>query len=227
MKTAFTLFELIVVVIILALLIGILSPFVVAHLKRARIIATKDKMEALNEALQLYYECQFDLPSNLSSLEPDYIRSRLYSGDYMEDPWRKTIVYSKSDSKTATLTSYGPNRSSGGGDDIIYYVDCTGIYKEYKRETQDALRIISESALEYLENGGSLNSSLTSDDSTFSQYLPSDDYKYDPWGKKSEPGAPRGNGQPYHFSTSKKTFYSCGPDGSCGNSDDIYPSGVP
>jgi len=194
MKTAFTLFELIVVVIILALLIGILSPFVVAHLKRARIIATKDKMEALNEALQLYYECQFDLPSNLSSLEPDYIRSRLYSGDYMEDPWRKTIVYSKSDSKTATLTSYGPNRSSGGGDDIIYYVDCTGIYK---------------------------------DDSTFSQYLPSDDYKYDPWGKKSEPGAPRGNGQPYHFSTSKKTFYSCGPDGSCGNSDDIYPSGVP
>ena len=144
----------------------------------------------------------------------------------MEDAWRNTIVYTKSDSKTATLTSYGPNRSSGG-DDIVYYVDCSGIYREYKRKTQDALKIISESALEYLDNGGSLDSSLTSDDSTFSQYLPSDDYKYDPWGKKSEPGASRGDGQPYHFSTSKNTFYSCGPDGSCGNSDDIYPSGVP
>jgi type II secretion system protein G len=227
MQKSFTLFELIVVLVILGLFIGILSPFVVAHLKRARIIATKDKMEALNEALQLYYECQFDLPSSLSSLEPNYIRSREYSGDYMEDAWRNTIVYNKSDSKTATLTSYGPNRTSGGGDDIVCYVDCTAIYKEYKRETQDALRVISESALEYVENGGSLDSSLTSDDATFSQYLPTEEYKYDPWGTKSEPGALRGNGQPYHYSSTKNTFYSCGPDGTCGSSDDIYPLGVP
>lgn len=223
-----TLFELIVVIIILSLLIGVLSPIVVSQLKRSRIIATKNKMEALNEALQLYYECQFDLPTALTALEPDYIRSREYSGDYMEDAWRNTIAYSKSDSKTATLTSYGPNRTSGGGDDIVYYVNCSKIYREYKRNTENALRVVSKSAIEYLQNGGSLSSSTTTED--FSQYLPSEDYIYDPWGKRSYPGATgedKENGQPYHYDASKKTFYSCGPDGTCGNSDDIYPAGVP
>ncbi|HDL10185.1 MAG TPA: hypothetical protein ENG39_02875 [Candidatus Omnitrophica bacterium] len=224
-RKAITLLELIVVIIILSLLVGTLGPVVVSQLKRSCIVATKNKMEALNEALQLYYECQFDLPDDLTDLEPEYIRSREYSGDYKEDAWRNTIAYNRVDSKTATLTSYGPNRTSGGGDDIVYYVDCSRIFREYKRKTQEALRVVSKSAMEYLQDGNSLTSSTTTED--FSSYLPSGDYVYDPWGKKSNPGAKRGNGQSYHYDTTKKTFYSCGPDGTCGNSDDIYPSGVP
>lgn len=226
-RRGFTLMELIVVVVIAGLLAAIAAPLVGTAIKRAKITASEKKLDALNEALQLYYDCQFDLPSSLSALEPNYIRSAKYSGDYAEDAWRKAIVYSRTDSKTATLTSYGPDRASGGGDDITYNVTCMSIYRDYKKETEDELREVNRAAENYVRDGYSLNSSITSADSVFSTYLSDDKYKYDPWGKRSAPGAARSNGQAYRYDPTNKTFYSYGPDGASGGGDDIYPPGYP
>jgi len=228
-ERALTLIELIVVIVIIGLLGAVLSPLATTTITRGKINATENKLQALNEALLLYYDCKFDLPTNLTDLEPDYIRELEYSNDYAYDAWRKAIVYTKTDSRTATLVSYGPDRAddSGGDDDITYNVTCMKIYKKYKTQTQDALREVNKAAEDFVREGNSLTSSTTSATSGFN--LSDDKYVYDAWGKRSEPGADRANGEVFHYSNTKGTFYSYGPDGAddSGASDDILPAGVP
>ncbi len=224
-----TLIELIVVIMIMGILAGMLTPLAGTTIRRAKISNTESKLHALGEALRLYYEANFDLPdSDLADLSPDYIRSSEYSGDYAYDAWRKAIVYTKSDSKTATLVSYGPNRVSGG-DDITYNVYCSDIYRDYRRSVEAELIEINRASEDFRRDGYSLDSSITSASADFSSYLADDDYKYDNWGIRSAPGEDRADGEPYHYDETKKTFYSYGPDGSddsC-SSDDITPIGVP
>ncbi len=226
-----TLIEIIVVIVIIGLLGAVLSPLAATTITRAKINAAENKLQALNEALLLYYDCNFDLPAaNLTDLEPDYIRETEYSNDYAEDAWRKAIVYTKAVSKTAaTLVSYGPNRADdlGFGDDITYNVTCMEVYKKYKTQTQDALRKVNKAAEDFVREGNSLTSSTTSETSGFN--LPDNKYIYDAWGKRSSPGADRLDGAVFHYSNTKGTFYSCGPDGAdnSGAGDDILPIGVP
>lgn len=224
-KSGFTLFELVIVIVIISVLTGLLTPIVSTAIKGAQRSATENRLESLNQALLLYYDCKFDLPTNLTDLAPNYIRSSKYANDYTEDAWRKVIVYTKSDSKTATLLSYGPNRVSGGGDDITYNVTSMSIYRKYKKQTQDELRAIDKAAEDYVRDGNSLSSSTTSE--TIASYLPGNKYEYDPWGRRAAPGMARALGQPYHYDANKKTFYSYGPNGVSAGGDDIYPAGVP
>jgi general secretion pathway protein G len=224
---AITLIELIVVIIIVGMLAGVLTPLATTTLRRAQISNTENKLHSLGEALRLYYESNFDLPaSDLTDLYPDYIRSSEYSGDYAYDAWKKAIVYTKSDSKTATLVSYGPNRVSGG-DDITYNVFCSDIYRDYRRATEAALIEINRASEEFVRGGYSLDSSVTSASDDFSPYLASDNYKYDNWGIRSAPGEDRADGEPYRYDETEKTFYSYGPDGTAASGDEIYPIGVP
>lgn len=224
-----TLIELIVVIAIIGLLASVVTPLAGTTIRRAKITNTKSRLDSLNEALRLYYDCKFDLPDSLDDLEPDYIRASKYADDYKYDAWRKEIVYTKSDSVTATLVSYGPNRSSGGGDDITCNVICMDIYRQHKNITQNELAHINKVSESFVRDGNSLSSSVTSADAGFSAYLTDSGLQYDPWGIRPAPGEPRANGAAYHFNDTKKTFYSYGPDGaddSCAG-DDILPEGVP
>ncbi|MDP8253570.1 MAG: type II secretion system protein GspG [Candidatus Kaelpia aquatica] len=224
-----TLMELIVVIIIMGVLAGLLTPLAVTTIRRAKISNAESKLHALGEALRLYYECNFDLPaSDLTDLSPEYIRSSEYSGDYAYDAWRKAIVYTKSDSKNATLVSYGPNRISGG-DDITYNVSCSDIYRNYHRAVEDELIEVNKAVEDFVRDGYALSSSITSESADFSTYLIDSDYKYDNWGIRGAPGEDRAAGEPYHYDETKQTFYSYGPDGaddSCSD-DDILPEGMP
>ena len=224
---AVTLIELIVVIMIMGILAGMLTPLAATTIRRAKISNAEKKLHALGEALRLYYEANFDIPdSDLADLSPEYIRSSEYSGDYTFDAWRQAIAYTKLDSKTATLVSHGPNRISGG-DDITYNVFCSDIYREYRRDVESELIEVNKASEDFARDGHALDSSTTSAD--FSAYLAGDDYKYDNWGIRSAPGEDRGNGEPYHYDETKKTFYSYGSDradDSCGD-DDVLPIGVP
>ena len=227
---AVTLIELIVVIMIIGILAGMLTPLAATTIRRAKIANAEKKLHALGEALRLYYEANFDIPASgaLAALSPEYIRSSKYSGDYAFDAWRKAIVYTRSDSKTATLVSYGPNRISGG-DDITYNVFCSDIYREYRRDVESELIEINKASEDFARDGHALDSSTTSALDEFSAYLADDDYKYDNWGVRTAPGEDRTAGAPYHYDATKKTFYSYGPDradDSCGD-DDVLPIGVP
>ncbi|MDP8234338.1 MAG: type II secretion system protein GspG [Candidatus Saelkia tenebricola] len=229
-KQALTLIELVAVITILGLLAGALTPLAATTMKRAQVSATENKMQALNEALLLYYDCKFDLPAaNLTDLEPNYIRESAYANDYAYDAWRKALVYTKTDSKTVTIVSYGPNRTndSGATDDITYNVTCMEIYKKYKKQTQDALKKVNKAAENFTREGKSLTTSVTSTTTGFN--LSDNNCIYDPWGKRSTPGTVRADGEEYHYDSTKATFYSYGPDGAndtCAD-DDILPIGVP
>ncbi len=224
-----TLIELVVVIIVMGILAGVLTPLATTTIRRAKISNAENKLHALGEALRLYYESNFDLPvSDLNDLSPEYIRSSEYSGDYAFDAWRQAIVYTKIDSKSATVLSYGPNRVSGG-DDITYNVICNDIYRDYRRATESELIEVNKAVEDFVRDGYDLDNTITSDSLDFITYLSGSGYEYDNWGTRGAPGEDRGNGEPYHYDETKQTFYSYGPDGaddSCGD-DDILPEGMP
>ncbi|MDP8234340.1 MAG: LamG domain-containing protein [Candidatus Saelkia tenebricola] len=64
--------------------------------------------------------------------------------DYTYDAWRTNYVYDyTAGATTCTLTSYGLNRISGGGDDIIITVYANDIVEEKIRKTKNELAYIN------------------------------------------------------------------------------------
>ena len=211
---SFTLVEIIVVIIIVSILAGILTPLATVSIRRAKIKETEDKMGNLNSALLLYYKDKALFPSALTDLEPDYIRSSEYTQDYAQDAWRKNFVYTyNSGALSVTLRSFGPDRTdnSGGGDDITYVVSAKTIWKKWRKICQDRLKKVNEAVESYKRDGGTIT---TGDDSTkLANYLDASNI-YDVWGR------------PFHYDPNLSTFYSYGCDGSAASGDEIYPQGV-
>lgn len=221
MKKGLTLMELIVVIIIVAVLAGVLIPLAAVTIRRAKIQRTEEKMDNLNDALLLYFEDYGTFPpdtdsdpDDLTVLEPNYIRESEYPDDYAFDAWRVPFKYTYDvGAVSATLRSFGPDRTEGTADDIFYIVLAKGIIKRWRMVTQDELQKITEAVQEYLRDGNELTASSTTED--LADYLPDESYIYDVWGN------------PYHWSTELGTFYSYGPDEAPGTEDDIYPRGYP
>ncbi|MGM0365598.1 MAG: type II secretion system protein [Actinomycetota bacterium] len=119
-QRGFTLVELLIVVIILAVLSGIAVPSYMALRNRARESATENEMKNIATALELYNADQEEYPDDDTFLGDD-----LSDGDnvYMSnvpatDAWGNDYQYSLSDG-SYTLTSYGVDGAADGDDDII------------------------------------------------------------------------------------------------------------
>lgn len=229
-QAGFTLLEVIVVIIIVGILAGLLTPLATISLRRAKIKQTEEKMEILNNSLLLYYEHEKDAsgylvasfptdtnndPADLTVLESTgYISESEYADDYAYDAWRVPLVYTYNvGAVSATLRSYGPNRTddSGGGDDIVYIVQAKDIWKKWRRIAQERLEKVNEAVEEYKRAGKTI---ATGDDSTvLSAYLDAGTI-YDPWGR------------PFKYDESLSTFYSYGADGTPGSGDEVYPAGL-
>ena len=118
-EKGFTLVELMIVIIILAVLTGIAVPSYMALRNRARESATESEIKNIATAIELH---QADLE--------DYPTTAEYPGvlsDYMDpvptnDSWGEAYVY-VSDGSTYTLTSTGSDKAAGGavgsGADLI------------------------------------------------------------------------------------------------------------
>jgi general secretion pathway protein G len=119
----FTLVELMVVIIILAVLTGIAIPSYLALRNRARIQATRSEMTNIGTALEMYnadyedYPALADYPGHLTGGGPDAI---IYMAIVpADDAWGNAYVYALPVGGGYTLTSWGPDEAAGGGDDII------------------------------------------------------------------------------------------------------------
>jgi len=113
-EKGFTLVELMIVIIILAVLTGIAIPSYMALRNRARESATEVEMKNIATALELYMADKEEYPATLAIT------------DYMNpvpanDSWGNAYVYAQTGSGTGyTLTSKGVDGAVAGDDDIVF-----------------------------------------------------------------------------------------------------------
>ncbi|MHB8883118.1 MAG: prepilin-type N-terminal cleavage/methylation domain-containing protein [Thermodesulfovibrionales bacterium] len=135
-QTGFTLIEMIVVMAIVAILAGIMVPFVYRVWEGNEIELTKERMLELKRAMvgdqrmiqngiRTNYGFVGDngqLPASLADLVPSYMPSSFDPGKYSKDAWSNEFVYTTTEAGgrrvAATLKSKGPDRQLGTADDI-------------------------------------------------------------------------------------------------------------
>jgi general secretion pathway protein G len=112
-QKGFTLVELMIVIIILAVLTGIAIPSYLALRNRARIQATRSEMANVGSAIEM-----FAADTDLYPLTANY-PAGITGGGYMNpvpgtDAWGNAYVYVSADGSTYTLTSLGSDGAAGG-----------------------------------------------------------------------------------------------------------------
>ncbi|MDP8216974.1 MAG: type II secretion system protein GspG [Candidatus Kaelpia imicola] len=218
-REGFTLLEIIVVIIIVGIFAGVLTPLGNIAIRRTKIRSTEEKMEILDKALASYYESNAGFPAD-SGLDPNdlttletagYISESEYSDDYAYDAWRVAFQYTYNAGQVSvTIRSFGPDRVESS-DDILYIVQAKDIWKKWRRDTQERLRKVNQAVEKYISEGNTVTTGDSSE--VLSSELDAADI-YDPWG------------EPYRYDESLSTFYSYGPDSTPSSADEIYPAGV-
>ena len=226
-KVGFTLLEIIVVIIIVGILAGLLTPLASIAIRRAKIKLTRQKLEALNKAFLLYYQSTTDVQNKLIAEFPNtgsdiseddltnwtsYLDDYITKENYAYDAWRVPFKYTYNvGAVSAVLRSYGPNRTGSDDDDIVYIVQAKSVWSKWRRIAQERLRKVNSAVERYKRGGGEITTGDTSE--KLSGYLSGNDM-YDPWGRQ------------FRYNETLSTFYSDGADGTPGTNDDVYPSGV-
>jgi general secretion pathway protein G len=120
----FTLIEMLVVLVIIGLIMGLVGPRVLNYLTDARIKATRLQIEALSNALDLYYLDTGRYPASnegLSALVKRPGNVNTWNGPYIKgdtvplDPWGNPYVYrSPGDRAPYEIISLGSDGRDGG-----------------------------------------------------------------------------------------------------------------
>lgn len=126
-RRAFTLIEILVVVVILAILAAIVVPNVISRIKDAKISAAIADIKAFDNAIDQYKLDMGTVPPSLDALiTPPSPRGK-WNGPYLKnidhiplDPWGHPYIYKVpgSDGREYDLYSAGPDGQPGTSDDI-------------------------------------------------------------------------------------------------------------
>lgn len=125
MVSAFTLVELMLVVIIISILVGMVMPRLLGRTEEARITAAQTDIELnIGTAIDLYAMDTGSLPKDLDSLIQKPSDVTKWKGPYLKkrpvDPWGNQYVYKVPGAHNTDydLYSCGKNGVEGGYDDI-------------------------------------------------------------------------------------------------------------
>ncbi|WP_339748984.1 type II secretion system major pseudopilin GspG [uncultured Maricaulis sp.] len=134
-ERGFTLTEMLVVLVIIALLMAILAPNIIGRLGGARSQSAEIQMENLAGALELYLIDTGRYPTQdigLSALDTAPAGITGWSGPYLrrggvpDDPWGNAYIYQTRASDHFTLRSLGRDGEEGGtGEDADLIVTTT------------------------------------------------------------------------------------------------------
>lgn len=123
----FTLVELLVVLVILALIMGLVGPRVLSYLSEARTKSARLQIESLRSALDLYYVDAGRYPSSQEGLEALVKRPASlgkWNGPYLQqdkvplDPWGNAFEYRfLGGTRPFEIVSLGSDGRKGGSDD--------------------------------------------------------------------------------------------------------------
>ena len=128
-RTAFTLLELLLVVVIIGILAATIIPSLGGRSEQARISAAKQDLSTLHLALTNFNNDTGKYPTTDQGLEalitrPTSIREDMWHGRYVQadsvplDPWGNKYVYSLKTETEYELKSSGPDGRAGTQDDV-------------------------------------------------------------------------------------------------------------
>jgi general secretion pathway protein G len=112
-----TLIEIMVVIVIIGVLGSALAYGVFGMLGDAKIDAAKAQIATVGGVIEAFEARQGDFPESLQSLTEGK-RAKLKQQN-LKDPWKQDLLYS-AQGDAFTLCSNGPDKKSGGEDDICY-----------------------------------------------------------------------------------------------------------
>ncbi len=117
-RKAFSLMELMVVIIILGLLAAFVLPSLTGKSEDAKKKITCVQMKSIAQALKMYKIDNSTYPSTEEGLPVNYFEDKKLP----KDSWGNNYIYTFDEDKF-DIISFGPNKKEGGGDDI-YYSTC-------------------------------------------------------------------------------------------------------
>lgn len=118
MKKAFTLMELMVVIIILGLLASFVLPSITGKSEEAKEKVVCIQMKNIATALKMYKIDTSTYPNTSEGLKP--LQEKYFEDAKLpKDSWSQPFIYIYSND-TFDIISYGPNKKEGGNDDIFY-----------------------------------------------------------------------------------------------------------
>jgi general secretion pathway protein G len=116
---AFTLLELMIVIVILGLLASFVLPALTEKGEKAKKKIVCIQMKSIAQNLKMYKIDNSKFPSTSEGLSI----LKFTEGKMPKDSWGKEFIYTKNGENGFELTSFGANKKEGGEDDI-YYTKC-------------------------------------------------------------------------------------------------------
>lgn len=125
LKTAFSLIELMVVIIILGLLAMFVLPNLTGKSEEAKQKLTCIQMKSVGQVLKMYKIDNSSYPTTEEKLDILAKNKYFEDGKLPKDSWANNFIYiSNEDEKSFELISFGADKKEGGSDDI-YYSKCS------------------------------------------------------------------------------------------------------
>ena len=122
LKKAFSLMELMVVIIILGLLASFILPSLTGKSEDAKKKITCIQMKSISQALKMYKIDNSSYPSTEDGLKI-LVEKKYFEDDKLpKDSWGSDFIYTLNEG-IFEIVSFGGNKKEGGSDDI-YYSKC-------------------------------------------------------------------------------------------------------
>lgn len=121
-KKAFTLMELMVVIIILGLLASFVLPSLTSKSDEAKVKITCIEMKNIAQAVKMYKIDNANYPSTSEGLNILIEKKYFEDGKLPKDSWGNSFIYTQG-GDGFELISFGGDKQEGGSDDI-YYSKC-------------------------------------------------------------------------------------------------------
>ena len=119
LNKAFTLMELMVVIIILGLLAAFVLPSLTQKGEDAKQSIVCIQMKSIGQALKMYKINHSVFPTTSEG----FSKVKFDEGKMPKDSWNNNFIYTKSGDDAFEIISFGSNQKEGGDDDI-YYSKC-------------------------------------------------------------------------------------------------------